>query len=555
MAHDLWYKNTVIYCLNLETFLDADGDGRGDFRGLLRRLDYLQGLGVTTVWLMPFQPSPRRDHGYDVADYYGVDPRFGTLGDFVEFTQAARQRGIRVIMDLVLNHTSDQHPWFREARRDPASKFRHWYIWSDSEPENAEEGVVFEGIQESTWTYDEEAGAWYFHRFFQFQPDLNTAHPEVEAEFLKIIGFWQQLGVSGFRLDAVPFLIGTHGPDGPESRRRTELLRLMRRFLQWRQGDSVFLAEANIPPKESLAYFGPDGQHLQMVFNFHVNQHLFLSLATEDARPLARALKATARIPEGAQWAHFLRNHDELDLGRLTEEERGQVFAAFAPEPEMRVFGRGIRRRLAPMLQGDRRRIELAYHLLFSLPGTPVMRYGDEIGMGDDLSLPEREAGRTPMQWSPGPQGDFTRSDKPVRPVILEGPYGAQQVNVADQRRDPESLLNWMERIIRARKEIPEIGWGNLVHLPIRDPGLLGLRYDWRGNSVVTLHNLAPSPREARFRVGEEERHRHLVDILATDHSRADDSGRHRIILQGYGYRWYRCGGLDDLLDRSELGD
>ena len=554
MTNDLWYKNAVIYCLNIETFQDSTGDGAGDFRGLMRRLDYLQGLGITTIWLMPFQPSPRKDHGYDISNYYDVDPRFGSLGDFVEFTHGARQRGIRVIIDLVVNHTSDQHPWFREARKDPASPFRDWYVWSDEKPANADEGVVFEGLQESTWTFDREAGAWYFHRFFDFQPDLNTSHPDVEAEILKIIGFWQQLGVSGFRVDAVPFLIGTRGPNGPEDGQRFDLLRQMRRFLQWRQGDSVFLAEANIPPGEGSRYFGRDGERFQMLFNFHVNQHLFLSLATQDARPLAKAIKATAGLPEGAQWGQFLRNHDELNLGSLSEEERRSVFEAFAPEPDMRVFGRGIRRRLAPMLEGDRRRMELAYSLLFTLPGTPVLRYGDEIGMGDDLSLPEREAGRTPMQWSTDPQGGFTTSDRPIKPVIGEGPYGAPQVNVAEQRRDPNSLLNWMERMIRTRKEVPEIGWGAVSVLGTRDPAILALRYDWRGNSVVALHNLSHAPREARFRVGKETRHRCLVNLLADAHSQADPSGNHHVILQGYGYRWYRSGGQDEPLHRSEMG-
>ncbi|TNC66818.1 alpha-amylase family protein [Rubellimicrobium roseum] len=555
MTHELWYKNAVIYCLNLETFLDSDGDGIGDFRGLLRRLDYLQGLGITTIWLMPFQPSPRRDHGYDIADYYGVDPRFGSLGDFVEFTQAARQRGIRVLMDLVLNHTSNQHPWFHEARKDPASRFRNWYVWSDTKPADADEGVVFKGLQESTWTYDKAAGAWYFHRFFDFQPDLNVTNPEVEAELLKIIGFWLQLGVSGFRVDAVPFLIGVRAAEGVEAGRRYDLLRLMRRFLQWRQGDAVFLAEANIPPKESVEYFGPQGDRLHMVFNFHVNQNLFLSLATQDARPLARAIKATSNIPDGAQWAQFLRNHDELDLSSLAEEDREKVFAAFAPDPEMRAFGRGIRRRLAPMLDGDRRRIEVAYSLLFTLPGTPVLRYGDEIGMGDDLSLPERESGRTPLQWSGGPQGDFTRNERPVAPVIEDGPYGTGHINVAAQRRVPNSLLNWMERMIRTRKEVPEIGWGSVTVLSVRDPAFLVLRYDWRGNSVVVLHNLTHAPREVRFHAGEEDRHRCLVNLLSGEHSTADESGRHCILLQGYGYRWFRCGGLDDLLYRNEVGE
>ncbi|NAZ36216.1 alpha-amylase family protein [Rubellimicrobium sp. CFH 75288] len=552
MSNDLWYKNAVIYCLNVETFMDSDGDGIGDFRGLLRRLDYLQGLGVTAVWLMPFQPSPRRDHGYDISDYYAVDPRFGTLGDFAEFTHGADQRGIRVIIDLVVNHTSDQHPWFQSARSDPRSPYRDWYVWSDRKPPHAHKGMIFPGVQDSTWTRDEVAGAWYHHRFFQFQPDLNTANPEVQAEILKIMGFWIQLGVHGFRMDAVPFLIGTKGPDVEHPEPQYGMLREFRRFLQWRRGESVFLAEANITPDQAVHYFGKADDRLQMLFDFHVNQALFLALATEDARPLGRAIRDTARKPARSQWAHFLRNHDELDLARLSPEDRGRVFAAFAPEPDMQLYERGIRRRLAPMLNGDRRRLELVYSLLFTLPGTPVLRYGDEIGMGDDLSLPERECGRTPMQWSGEPQGGFTRSERPVVPVIAEGPYGYPSVNVARQHREPDSFMNWLERIIRMRKEIPEIGWGRVTVLRMRDPAILALRYDWLGNAVIVLHNLAGSPREIALRLDDPQGGR-LVNLFTHDHSEAGPDGRHRLILPGWGYRWYRIGGLDYPLARREV--
>ncbi len=554
MINDLWYKNAVIYCLSVSSYMDANGDGIGDFTGLIRRLDYLSGLGVTAIWLMPFQTSPCRDDGYDIANYYEVDPRYGTLGDFVEFTHAARQRGVRVIIDLVVNHTSDQHPWFKEARRDPQSKYRDWYVWSKTRPATANTGMVFPGVQKSTWTHDAVAHAWYFHRFYDFQPDLNTANPHVQAEILKIMGFWIQLGVSGFRMDAVPFVIATKGPKVRKPVEQYDMLRTMREFLQWREGEAIILAEANVLPDTDMQYFGDDGERMHMMFNFQANQNLFYALAASDVRPLQKALQATKPRPQTAQWGLFLRNHDELDLGRLTAAQRSTVFAAFGPDPSMQLYDRGIRRRLAPMLDGDRRRIELAYSLMFTLPGTPVLRYGDELAMGDNLALPERNCARTPMQWSTEPQGGFTKSDKPVSPVISAGPFGYQHVNAAQQRRDPQSMLNWTERIIRMRKEVPEISWGDFAFLTIRDPAVLAMRYDWRNNSVLFLHNLAGTPREVSFKTGlAGDAGNALINLLSEDHSHADDSGKHHVLLEAYGYRWFRVGSLDYLLARSDV--
>jgi maltose alpha-D-glucosyltransferase/alpha-amylase len=554
MINDLWYKNAVIYCLSVGTYMDASGDGIGDFQGLMRRLDYLHGLGVTAVWLMPFQLSPGKDDGYDISDYYGVNPAYGTLGDFVEFTHAAKQRGIRVLIDLVVNHTSDQHRWFKEARRDPESQFRDWYVWSDHKPANADKGMVFPGVQKSTWSYDKEAKAWYFHRFYDFQPDLNTSNPKVQAEILKIMGFWIELGVSGFRMDAVPFIISTKGPKVSKPVEQYDMLRTLREFLQWRQGDSIILAEANVLPETDLEYFGEDGDRMHMMFNFQVNQTLFYALAAVDKRPLVKALKATRERPATAQWGMFLRNHDELDLGRLTEAQRQKVFDAFGPDKDMQLYDRGIRRRLAPMLNGDRRRLELAYSLMFTLPGTPVVRYGDELGMGDNLKLPERVCARTPMQWSSEPHAGFTKSNRPVVPVIDAGPYGFEHLNAAMQRRDPNSMLNWTERIIRMRKEVPEIGWGDFEIIETHDEGVLVMRYDWRNNSVLFVHNLDDKPREIRFAVGlKNESDKLLVNLLTEDHSSTHDDGHHHLLIEAFGYRWYRVGGLDYLLKRSEI--
>jgi maltose alpha-D-glucosyltransferase/alpha-amylase len=539
---DLWYRNAVVYSLDLETFQDSDGDGCGDFEGLSHRLDYLESLGVTTLWLGPFQPSPNRDNGYDVADYYGVDPRYGSLGDFVEFLHEAGSRGIRVVMDLVVNHTSDRHPWFRDASTSTESRFHDWYVWSKKRPPNWKSGMVFPGVQERTWTRAEEVGKHYFHRFYEFQPDLNMENPEVREEVRRIMGFWLALGVAGFRLDAVPFILEKPSNDGRTQPLRFEYLQEMRRFLQWRVGDAVLLGEANVLPEEARRYFSERGG-LHLMFNFWVNQHLFYALASGDARPLGAALKATRRLPETAQWAQFLRNHDELDLGRLTEEQRGAAFERFGPEEGMQLYGRGIRRRLAPML-GERKRLELAYSLMFSLPGTPVLYYGDEIGMGDDLTLPERGAVRTPMQWSSERNAGFSTAEKPVAPVVSDGPYGYEHVNVERQRRDPDSLLRWMTRMIRLRIECPEIGWGDWRPVATRSPHVLALLYRWRGSAVLCVHNFDERPHEVTLRL-EEEQSRRLVDLIHEDHSDADPRGRHRLSLDAHGYRWFSVGRSD----------
>ena len=548
---DLWYKNAIIYCLDVEKYQDANGDGVGDFEGLMRRLDYLQGLGVTCVWLQPFYTSPNRDNGYDVADFYGVHDKHGSLGDFVAFMQHAEALGIRVIVDLVVNHTSIDCPWFQAARSDPKSHFRDWYVWADERPKNHKEGIVFPGEQTSTWDFDRRAGQWYFHRFYKHQADLNTWHPYVRAEIQKIMGFWLQLGVSGFRMDAVPFLIEKKGA-GIEHQQDFNLLKEMRDFLQWRTGDAVLLAEANVPPDENMEYFGTDGGRLQMMLNFPVNQRLFYGLATGDLDPLIWALEQTRKRPANAQWVQFLRSHDELDLGRLSDEQRQKVFDAFGPEKRMQLYNRGIRRRLAPMLGDDRRHLELAFSLLFSLPGTPMMQYGDEIGIGDNLKLPERECARTPMQWTDEPHGGFSRARKIVRPVIEDPVYGYKVRNVAEQRRDKDSLLNWTERIIRMRKECPEISWGNFEVLRTNVPEVLALRYDWRDTSLLTLHNFSTAKQRVKLKPGSANGDL-LVEVFDGHHSRAQNDGLHRITMPGYGWRWFRVGAADSVLDRSDL--
>ena len=549
MIDDLWYKNAVIYCLDVEKYLDTNGDGVGDFAGLTRKLDYLAGLGVTCVWLQPFYTSPNRDNGYDVSDYYGVHEKHGTPGEYVEFMNHAQQLGIRVIVDLVVNHSSIDHPWFQAARTDPQSPYRDFYLWSKRRPKDWNKGMVFPGVQKATWTKDPVAGQYYFHRFYDFQADLDTWNPKVRKEIMRIMGFWLQLGVSGFRMDAVPFLIERKGAD-VTPKKDYELLHQMRDFLQWRRRDAILLAEANVPPDESLEYFGELGDRLQMMLNFPVNQRLFYALATGDIKPLVRALEATYERPRAAQWVNFLRSHDELDLGRLTAAQRDKVFEAFGPTPEMQLYGRGIRRRLAPMLDNDRRRLELAFSLLFTLPGTPMIQYGDEIGIGEDLSLPEREAARTPMQWSSERHGGFTLSRQPVRPVVSDPIYGYQRVNVEAQRRDPQSLLNWVERKIRMRRECPEISWGDWHVLDPGTPGVLVMRYQYGVHTLVILHNFTSRSRVACLSLREVGTRR-LTDLLASNDNQADAEGRHLIQLEPYAYRWFRARGADRNVPRE----
>jgi maltose alpha-D-glucosyltransferase/alpha-amylase len=497
-------------------------------------------LGATCIWLLPFYPSPNRDNGYDVADYYGVDPRFGTLGDFVEFTRAARDRGLRIIVDLVVNHTSVDHPWFQEARR-PGSPRREWYVWPKEKPKDLHEGMVFPGVQDSTWTWDEVAGAWYMHRFFKHQPDLNITNPEVREEIERIMGFWLQLGATGFRLDAVPFLIEHRGvePAGGRPDPHRYLVE-MRDFLDWREAESVLLAEANIEMEEVGEYFG-SGDRLHMIFNFLLNQHLFLALARGQVEPIRRVMRGTPKLPPCGQWGSFLRNHDELDLGRLTEAERAEVFAAFGPEERMQIFGRGIRRRLAPMLGGDARRIAMAHSLMFALPGTPVVWYGEEIGMGEDLSQPDRWPVRTPMQWSAEANAGFSTAapERLVRPVVGEAGFDPGAVNVMDQRNRHDSLLEHLRRVVDTRRSCPEIGWGECELLDVRAENVLALRCEWRGAAVVTLHNLAGTPAEVRLPQGTGPLQRLLSDSSDGGPQDPEDP----FTIQGHGFRWFRLKG------------
>jgi maltose alpha-D-glucosyltransferase/alpha-amylase len=551
-----WYQEAVIYELDVKIFQDSDGDGWGDFGGLTRRLPYIAGLGATCVWLRPFYPSPLEDDGYDVADYYAIDSRLGSFGDFVVFLREARNHGLRVIADLVVNHTSNQNPWFQTARHHRTSRYHDYYVWSRHKPKE-QLGPVFPGPHDhETWTYDDVAREYYFHRFYSFQPDLDTANPVVREEISKIMNFWLTLGLSGFRVDATPFLLEEQpaGRPGEEMAftklRETStdhpyaLLRELRRTLSWCQAESVLLAEANVIADKINDYFGPGDDRMQMMFNFLLNQYLMLALARQQAAPLAEVFDKLPRVPPGAQWVTFLRNHDELDLSRLSEQERDEVYAAFAPDADMRVYNRGIRRRLAPMFGGDHRRCALAHSLLLSLPGTPMIRYGEEIGMGDDLSLPERIAVRTPMQWSPEPDAGFSTAsaDKLVRPIVSDGPFSYKTVNVAAQQLDPESLMNRITRLVRTRKNNSEFGRGRLTVLPGGDPAVFCHRCETETGAVMAVHNLAGHPVTADFDHVDTAGGEKLTDLLNERGDHLQPPGP-KLELPAYGYRWFRVVG------------
>lgn len=535
-----WYKNAVIYSLHVETFMDGNGDGIGDFQGLTRSLDYLVGLGVNCIWLLPFFPSPSRDHGYDISDYLNVDPRYGTLAHFVEFLDAAEERGIRVIIDLVLNHTSVDHPWFQEARKDRNSKYRNYYIWLDEKPPNPNEDIIFAHHQNGNWEYDEAAGQYFYHTFYQHQPDLNITNPEVRREIQYILHFWLKLGIAGFRMDAVPHMVKAKGnekfPDDP-----FQFLRDIRFFVEEQRKDGLLLAEVDTEPEEYQKFFGESDQ-VHMLLNFYLNNHIFLALARKEATPICQALADLPQTTIKEQMGIFIRNHDELDLERLTEEERQDVYSAFAPDKNMQIYGRGIRRRLAPMMNNDRRRIELTYSLMFTLPGTPVMRYGDEIGMGEDLALPERNSVRTAMQWSAEKHGGFSASgsDRIPVPEISDGAFGYKAVSVHKQMLDPLSLLNWMERAIAARKECIEFGYGNYEVIPTEHPAVLAHVCRYKSGCALAVHNLGEEPVEVIL----DQDFGHLIEHFGDQQYEPVKGENRRVTLGPFGYRWFRKSSL-----------
>lgn len=534
----LWYKNAVIYSLDVEVFKDSNGDGVGDFTGLIQTIPYLAGMGIDAVWLQPFYDSPNRDDGYDVRDYFKVDSRLGDLGHFAGLVEAADEAGIRILIDLVVNHTSTAHPWFEKARKDSDSKYRDFYIWSDHKPEDHGKHAVLEELQGHTnWTYDRSAKKWYYHTFLPNQPDLNISNSEVRAEIIRVIHFWLKLGISGFRIDATPHMFREKGSekfDGDP----LQILRDFREFTEIHNRDAILLAEVDVDPKRYRDFFG-DQDKVHMLFDFYLNNSIFLALATGKAIPVRKALRKLPRLGAREQMANFLRNHDELSLAQLSKKEQQTVFSAFAPEERMRIFDHGIRRRLAPMLRNDRKRLEMAYSLLFSLPGTPVIRYGQELGMGENLELKERDSVRTPMQWDSGKNGGFSEApeDQLIKPVLSEGEFGYQKLNVTDQHRDPESFLNWMTRCIRFRKEMIEIGHGKWGLIKVSHPAVLALSFHYENRISLIFHNFSEKEVIVSFEFKAQDE---MLDVFGDVRYERFDARSGNIKLSAFGYRWIR---------------
>ncbi|HEX9028598.1 MAG TPA: maltose alpha-D-glucosyltransferase [Anaerolineales bacterium] len=467
MDNPLWFKNAVFYEVYVRAFYDSDGDGHGDLRGLMQKLDYLQELGVDCLWLLPIYPSPLKDDGYDIADYYNVLSRYGTLQEFKALVAAAHGRGMRVIADLVLNHTSDQHPWFQAARSDPQSPYRDYYVWSDTNQKYSGARIIFLDTETSNWTWDEQAGRYFWHRFYSSQPDLNYDNPAVQDEMINVMRFWLEQGVDGFRCDAVPYLFEREGTNCENLPETHVYLKRLRRYIDEKFPGRVLLCEANQWPADVRPYFG-DGDEFQMGFHFPLMPRVFMALRQGDITPLVWILSQTPAIPENCQWCTFLRNHDELTLEMVTETERQWMWQEYAPEMRMRL-NLGIRRRLAPLLDNDRRKIELANSLLFSMPGSPIIYYGDEIGMGDNIQLFDRNGVRTPMQWSAAPNAGFSpaRPAELYAPVIDDPVYGLERVNVASQQADPSSLFHVIRHMIAVRKQHLAFGSGDFQWVPV----------------------------------------------------------------------------------------
>ena len=487
----LWYKDAIFYELHVKSYSDGNGDGLGDFKGLTNRLDYLERLGVDCIWLLPMYPSPFRDDGYDIADYYSIHPSYGSLPDFQEFLDEAHRRGLRVITELVLNHTSDLHRWFIESRSSRDHPRRDWYVWSDSDDRYAEAPIIFVDTERSNWAWDPVSKQHYWHRFFSHQPDLNFDHPEVREEVWSVMKFWLDLGVDGFRVDAVPYLIEREGTTCENLPETHEVLKWLRARLDQHFTGKMLLAEANVWPEDMRPYYA-DGDEFHMTFHFPLMPRMFMALRLEDRKPIVEILERTPAIPETCQWGLFLRNHDELTLALVTDAERDYMYDEYARDSEARL-NLGIRRRLAPLLDGDRRRIELMNALLFSLPGSPIVYYGDEIGMGDNVYLGDRNGVRTPMQWSGGWNAGFSPTDpeRLTQPLISNAIYGYQAVNVEAQERNPHSLLNWMKRLIRVRKSSRVLSRGTLQFLKPANHRVIAYLRALGDERVLVVSNLS----------------------------------------------------------------
>jgi len=535
----LWFKTAVFYEIHIRGFFDASGDGSGDFRGLTEKLDYLQWLGIDCIWLLPFYKSPLRDGGYDIADFTAVNPEYGVVDDVKEFIDAAHARRIRVIADLVMNHTSSDHPWFQEARSDPNSPKRDWYVWSESNDRYPDARIIFTDTESSNWTWDPVAGQYFWHRFFSHQPDLNYDNPEVQNAMLGVLRFWLDLGLDGFRLDAVPYLFEREGTNCENLPEAHEYLKRVRREVDENYPDRVLLAEANQWPADVVEYFG-DGDECHMAFHFPVMPRMFMAVRREEAVPIYEILAQTPVIPETCQWGLFLRNHDELTLEMVTDEERDYMYAEYAKDPRMKL-NLGIVRRLAPLLDNGRDEMELMTAILFSLPGSPVLYYGDEIAMGDNVFLGDRDGVRTPMQWTGDRNGGFSRADfaQLYAPPLMDPVYGYQAVNVEAQLRISTSLLRWLRRFIAMRKEHPVFGFGTYEPIQTSNPRIFAHLRRWEDDLVLCVHNLARSAQAVELDLSDHEG-RYPVELFGP--SRFPRAGQlpYLLTLAPRGFYWFQ---------------
>ncbi len=538
-----WYKDAIIYQVYVRGFQDSTKDGNGDLRGLIERLDHLHELGVTCLWLMPIFDSPLRDDGYDVSDFRKILPSIGTVDDFESLTTAAHQREIRIIADLVISHTSDQHAWFQEARRDPQSPYRDYYVWSDTDDKFLDARIIFIDSEQSNWTWDPVARQYFWHRFFSHQPDLNYDNPAVRQEMLDVMAFWLDRGIDGFRVDAVPYLIEREGTNCENLLETHLFCQEMRRLVDERYPGAILLAEANQWPSELVSYFG-QGNEFHMAFNFPLMPRMFSAIRREDSRPIIEIIESLPNIPDSCQWALFLRNHDELTLEMVTDSERDYMYNEYAKDPRMRL-NKGIRRRLAPLIDNDRRQIELLHSLLFTLSGSPIIYYGDEIGMGDNIYLGDRNGVRTPMQWSGDRNAGFSRADPSqlYQPLIMDPIYHYQAINVEAQWRSPSSLLHWMQRMIRVRKSYPMFGRGSLRFVDCENRHVVAYVREFEGQAALIVNNLSKSAQPIEL---------HLADyagavpveMLGNQAFPRIDERPYFISLSPYSFFWFR-------LDRS----
>ncbi|MGE0746832.1 MAG: maltose alpha-D-glucosyltransferase [Rhodospirillales bacterium] len=535
----LWYKDAVVYEVHVKAFFDANDDGMGDFAGLTGKLDYLQDLGVTAIWLLPFYPSPLRDDGYDIADYRSIHPSYGTMADFRRFVKEAHRRGLRVITELVVNHTSDQHPWFQRARRAPAgSRLRDWYVWSDNDQRYHETRIIFTDTERSNWAWDPEAHAYYWHRFFSHQPDLNFDNPQVLRAVINTMRFWLDSGVDGFRLDAIPYLCERDGTSNENLEPTHDVLKQLRAALDARYTNKLFLAEANQWPEDVQAYFG-NGDECHMAYHFPLMPRMYMAIAQEDRHPITDIIRQTPDIPESCQWAVFLRNHDELTLEMVTDHERDYLWNVYAADRQARI-NLGIRRRLAPLMDNDRRKIELMKSLLMSMPGTPILYYGDEIGMGDNIFLGDRDGVRTPMQWTPDRNGGFSRADpaRLYRPPLMDAVYGFQAINVEAQSRNTSSLLSWTKRLIAARQAAGLFGRGAMTFLYPSNRRILAYLRTLGDRAVLCVANLSRYPQAVELDLASYAG-RIPVELLGRVNFPAIADGFYRLTLQGHSFLWF----------------